>query len=161
GDYRCYSGATDAYNYQPLNLLMTPQERGSLFSQVNYDINDYLSVYGEALYTHTSSGFQIAPLPFDARADDTVISATNYYNPFGTSSGGVDGALPNFLTRMTALGTRRSEVSTQDSLTNAGLKGKISDTGWEWDLNLGYGRKEQEQNIYGYLLSNAMDDAVG
>jgi iron complex outermembrane recepter protein len=160
-DYRCYVGATDAYNYQPLNLLITPQERGSLFTQLNYDFNDYVSMYGEVLYTHTTSGFQIAPLPFDAVADDTVIAANNVYNPFGIAFGGVDGANPNVRVRMEALGTRRSDVSTADALVNAGFRGKVMDTGWEWDTNFAFGRKEQEQNIAGYLLSSQLKNAVG
>ena len=74
---------TDAYNYQPFNLIMTPQERGSIFANYEYDINDAMQLYAEVLYSRTSSGFQIAPLPFDALADDVVISAHSYYNPFG------------------------------------------------------------------------------
>jgi outer membrane receptor protein involved in Fe transport len=159
-DYRCFTSA-DLYNYQPLNLLLTPQERGSLFTQLNYDINDNLTAYGEILYTHTTSGYQIAALPFDATADDTVISANSIYNPFGINFGGVNGVNPNVRVRMLALGTRHSDVSTQDSLANAGLRGKIGSTGWEWDTNFGFGRKDQEQNISGYLLSSSMKNALG
>jgi iron complex outermembrane receptor protein len=56
-DYRCFrtsataAGPADFYNYQPFNLLITPQERGSLFSTINYNVNDSLSVYAEVLYT--------------------------------------------------------------------------------------------------------------
>jgi hypothetical protein len=159
-DFRCFTPG-DAYNYQPFNLLMTPQERGSLFTQINYDVNDYVTIYGEALYTHTTSGFQIASLPFDAVADDTVISANSIYNPFGYDFGGVSGANPAFRMRMEALGTRRSDVSTNDSLVNAGLRGKLFETDWEWDTNFAFGHKEQEQNIDGYLLKSQLENALG
>ncbi len=43
GDYRCFQNS-DAYNYQPLNLLITPQERAGLFTQFNYDFSDYVSL---------------------------------------------------------------------------------------------------------------------
>ena len=33
-DYRCWQNE-DFFNYQPFNLLMTPQERNSLFSFMN------------------------------------------------------------------------------------------------------------------------------
>ena len=155
------SKSADLYNYQPLNLLITPQERGSLFTQLNYDLNDYVSMYGEVLYTHTTSGFQIAALPFDAVQDDTIISANSIYNPFGIDFGGVSGENPNMLMRMEALGTRRSEVSTDDTLVNAGFRGKVLDTGWEWDANFAFGRKEQEQNISGYLLTSQLQNALG
>jgi outer membrane receptor protein involved in Fe transport len=160
-DYRCYAGATDSFNYQPFNLLITPQERGSLFTNLNYDVNDSLSAYAEVLYTHTSSGFVIAPLPFDATQDDTVISANSYYNPFGIDFGGVGGKNPNLLNRFVSLGNRHSSVTTQDALANAGLKGKIADTGWEWDANIGYSHKDQDQDIGGYLLKDKFTQALG
>jgi outer membrane receptor protein involved in Fe transport len=159
-NYRCFQGS-DLYNYQPFNLLITPQERGSLFSNINYNVNDYLTAYGEALYTHTSSGFELASLPFDAVADDTIISAQSVYNPFGTNFGGVEGRFPNFQSRLVSLGDRRSSVTTQDALINGGLKGKIADTGWEWDMNLQYGHKDQLQDISGYLLKDKLAQAVG
>ncbi|HEU4627096.1 MAG TPA: TonB-dependent receptor [Steroidobacteraceae bacterium] len=159
-DYRCFQNS-DLYNYQPFNLLVTPQERGSLFSNINYNLNDYVTAYGEALYTHTRSGFELASLPFDAVADDTIISANNVYNPFGTSFGGVEGNFPNLQTRLVSLGNRRSNVTTQDALVNGGLKGKILDTGWEWDANLQYGHKDQLQDISGYLLKDKLAQAVG
>ena len=159
-DYRCFQ-SSDFYNYQPFNLLITPQERGSLFSTLNYNITDNVTAYGEVLYTHTSSGFQIASLPFDAVADDTIISTNSVYNPFGTDFGGVDGINPNLQTRLVALGNRNSSVSTQDALATAGLKGKLFDTGWEWDVGFAYGRKDQDQNIGGYLLKDKLTQAVG
>ncbi|HVY82047.1 MAG TPA: TonB-dependent receptor [Steroidobacteraceae bacterium] len=158
--YRCFQNS-DLYNYQPFNLLITPQERGSLFSNINYNINDYVTAYGEALYTHTRSGFELASLPFDAVADDTIISQNSIYNPFGTSFGGVEGNFPNFQSRLESLGTRRSNVTTQDALVNGGLKGKILDTGWEWDANFSYGHKDQLQDITGYLLKDKLAQAVG
>ena len=162
-DYRCYVGGDggDAYNYQPFNLLMTGQERGSLFTTLNYNINDNMSAYAEALYTHTSSGAVLAPLPFDAVQDDTVISSNSFYNPFGFDFGGIDGTNQQLQTRLEALGTRHSSVTTQDALANAGLKGKLLDTGWEWDANTSYGRKDQDTNTSGYLLKNSLQQALG
>ena len=37
-DYRCYSGAADAYNYQAVNLIQTPQERTNAFFLGNYQM---------------------------------------------------------------------------------------------------------------------------
>ncbi|MEJ1960220.1 MAG: TonB-dependent receptor [Gammaproteobacteria bacterium] len=159
-DFRCYE-SSDAYNYQPLNLLITPQERGSLFTQFNYDITDYATFYSEVLYTHTTSGFQLAALPFDAVQDDTIISANSIYNPFGFDFGGVSGDNQAMRMRMVALGTRSSDTSTNDAMVNAGFKGKVFDTGWEWDTNFGFGRKDQDQNISGYLLKSQLTNALG
>jgi iron complex outermembrane receptor protein len=159
GDYRCYTGA-DAYNYQPFNLLMTPQERGSLFTILNYDLNDSISLYTEIVYNQTRSGFQIAPLPFDATQDDTVISADSIYNPFGIDFGGIESGNANLRSRLEALGNRQSEVHTNQTLVNAGLRGELPGD-WQWDVNAGLGYMDQDQNISGYLLGPQLKNAVG
>jgi len=159
-DFRCFE-SSDVFNYQPFNLLLTPQERGSVFTELNYNVNDYVTTYGEVLFTHTSSGFELAALPFDAVQDDTIISANSIFNPFGIDFGGIDGINPNVTSRFEELGTRRSEVSTDDLLATLGAKGRIFDTGWNWDTYIGYGRKAQDQNIEGYLLKPNLADAVG
>lgn len=161
-DYRCYDGSTDSFNYQPYNLLITPQERASLFTLANYKINDSLEAYTEIIYNQTRSGFEIAPLPFDAVSDDTIISADNAFNPFGTDFGGVDGINPNLRNRFLALGTRHSEVHTKSTLLNAGLRGDLPMTKtWQWDANVGIGNMAQDQNIDGYLLKPQLAQALG
>ena len=140
---------------------MTPQERGSLFTELNYDFNDNVSTYAEVLFTHTSSGFALASLPFDAVADDTVVSANNIYNPFGTDFGGVDGRTPTSSRDWSRSAPRHSDVSTNDSIVNFGFKGKFLDNKWEWDTNFSYSRKDQDQNISGYLLKNNLQQALG
>jgi outer membrane receptor protein involved in Fe transport len=160
GDYRCYAGGQDAFNYQPFNLLITPQERGSVFTIANYDLNDSISLYTELVYNQTRSGFQIAPLPFDATSDDTVLSAQSIYNPFGIDFGGIETGNSNFLTRLLALGNRESEVHTNQTLVNAGARGELPG-GWQWDFNAGLGYMDQDQNIGGYLLGPQLKNAVG
>ena len=159
-NYHCFTGA-DAYNYQPFNLLITPTERTSMFTMLNYKISDEIEAYGEVVYNRTRSGFQLASLPFDANADDIVISANNAYNPFGYDFGGVDGLNPNFLTRLEALGNRRSDVDTDSILGNVGVRGDIGDTTWQWDLGAQLGRMNQDQNVSGYLLKPQLQNALG
>jgi iron complex outermembrane receptor protein len=159
-DYHCF-GSDDAYNYQPFNLLITPQERSSVFTMLNYELGEGMEAYGELLYNRTRSGFQLAPLPFDANADDIIISADNAYNPFGIDFGGVLVGGPAFRTRMEALGTRKSSVDTDDILANAGLRGDIGSTSWKWDAGVQLGRKNQDQNISGYILRSDLQNAVG
>jgi iron complex outermembrane receptor protein len=162
-DYRCYTGA-DAFNYQPYNLNITPQERGALFTKVNYKINDYAEAYGQVMYNHTHSGFQIAPLPFDSNSDTVVISKNSIYNPFGIDLGGgvaVGGANPNYTLRMTSLGDRRSDTASSSMIANTGVKGTIFGTGWNYDANVAYNRLDQTANVYGYLLNAQLQTAVG
>jgi outer membrane receptor protein involved in Fe transport len=168
-DYRCFVNSgneNDFYNYQPFNLILTPQERGSLFTLANYKINDSVETYLEFLYNRTSAGWQIAALPFDSRADNVVISADSIYNPFGVDLGGSDpkpdGSLnPNALWRLTQLGNRAASFTTATSQTTVGVRGDLLSTGWTWDASLGYGRSDQDRNIDGYLLTDALSRATG
>ena len=70
-DYRCFqSGPKMTFNFQPINLLTTPVERTSFFGKGNYKINDSVEAYSSVTFTHSHSGFQEAPLPFDSLNDN-------------------------------------------------------------------------------------------
>ena len=160
-DYRCYNSPADNFNYQPLNLLTTPVERSSFFGKANYKINDWVEAYATATYTHSHSGFHLAPLPFDSVADNIVLSKDSIYNPFGTDFGGNSGANPDFTLRTFLFGSRQSDTTSDGSDFNGGVKGDISDTGWKWDANVTYSRLQQHANISGYYFGSKLSAAVG
>jgi iron complex outermembrane receptor protein len=168
-NYHCFANS-DFYNYQPFNLLITPSERSSFFTMLNYKINDKVEAYGEVLYSRTTAGFNLASLPFDANADDTIISAQSYYNPFGDrffgagnglAFGGVEGLNPNMQTRLEALGSRRSEAETESTIGNLGLRGQFGSSSWQWDAGAQLGHMGQNVNISGYLLGPQLAQALG
>jgi outer membrane receptor protein involved in Fe transport len=159
-DYHCYTNAGDSYNFQPFNLLMTPQERSSLFTFGTFELHENVEAYADVIYSSTRSRSIIAPLPFDATQDDTTISANSVYNPFGTDFGGILGLNPNVRVRLEALGNRETSFNTDSIVANAGLRGALPKD-WEWDLNVGYGRMDQDRNVGGYLFAPALRQAVG
>ncbi len=163
-DYRCRSVAThpeDNFNFQPFNLILTPQERGALFSNVNYTFNDYVEAYAEVLYNRTRSGFQIAPLPFDTQADNVVISKYSLYNPFGLNFGGLTSGFGNATVRAKQLGDRFSETTSDTKLLYTGLRGKLPTLNWDWTLGINYGRLDQEAGISGYFFLPLAKQAFG
>jgi outer membrane receptor protein involved in Fe transport len=163
-NYRCFNdgGANDDhYNYAPLNYLVTPQERGSVFSKFNYKINDNFETYGSVLYNRTHSGFQEAALPFDSVDDNVVISNASIYNPFGISFGGNSGVNPDAEWRLVGLGPRNSDTTSNTIEGTWGFKGNIADSGWTWDLNGTYGRLDQHALIQGYFFASGLQNALG
>jgi iron complex outermembrane recepter protein len=160
-NYRCYAGATDSYNYEPLNLLTTPVERLSFFSKANYKINDDLEAYSTVTQTHTHSGYHAAPLPFDSLSDNVVLSKDSIYNPFGIDFGGNSGANPDFSLRLTSVGPRLSDTASDGTNFNGGVKGSIPTINWTWDLNLTYSRLQQHAIYHGYYFGNLLQNAVG
>jgi iron complex outermembrane receptor protein len=166
-DYRCFNNSgpnDDHFNFQPYNLNVTPQERASFFTKLNYEVNDYVTTYANFIYNHTHSAAQLAPLPFDANADQIIISKNNIYNPFGTDFGGgtlVGGANPNFELRLAGVGNRYFDSNSNSVMSNVGVRGKIWNTGWEFDANVAYNQLNQAQNTSGYLFFNQLQNAVG
>ena len=90
GTYHHFS-SDDRFNFAPLNLLLTPNKRKSLFTSVSYDATDNLQLHAKALYNSRESANQAAPEPIFVGPDagtgglaDTIsISKLNPYNPFG------------------------------------------------------------------------------
>ena len=162
GDYRCYKTA-DSYNYQAVNLLLTPQERTGLFVVGNYQLTDSVQVYLDAFHNKTVSNFAIAPLPFDARSDAVEISADNYYNPFGVNFGPGDGTTADqqFLSRFTSLGQRRGYYSTTVDQAALGFKGGFGDSSWQWDVAYIYGKYDQPNYSKGYVYYEGLRQALG
>ena len=140
GTYHNWSSA-DRFNFAPLNLLLTPSKRKSVFASVRYDVNDSVSLHAKALYNNRESANQAAPEPIfvgpfagtGGIADGIMISALNPYNPFGIDL--VPGQNLGWITkRPIELGPR---VFTQDVDTwyvNLGLDGKFGEsTSWNVD----------------------------
>ena len=169
-DYRCYNGATDSYNYQLLNLVITPQERTNAFFKGDYQLTDNVQAYMEVFHNSTTSASAIAPLPFDALNDGVIISKDSMYNPFGvdfgpstantTPSGG--SAQYQFLTRWVGDGQRSTHFSTKTDQGIFGLRGSIGQTSWQWDANYNYGHVSSLGQTFGDLIyNNQFKQAVG
>ena len=88
---RAFTSA-DKFNFAPLNYLVTPNERTSVYTQAHYDLADNLTFNTMAIYNNRVSQQQLAPSPlfFGAGGTNFVngqtisVSKLNPYNPFGT-----------------------------------------------------------------------------
>jgi len=60
GAFRPFQVPGDLYNYGPLNFYQRPNERWTAGSFINYDINEHLTAYGEAMFSRNTSAAQIA-----------------------------------------------------------------------------------------------------
>ncbi len=167
-DYRCYSGATDSYNYQAVNYDLTPQERTNAFFKGDYQLTDNVQVFANFFHNKTTSNSALAALPFDAFSDGVVISKDSMYNPFGidfgpstnnaTANGGY--AQYNFLTRWTGVGQRQGHVTTTTDQGTIGLRGGIGS--WNWDAEYSYGHFSQQVHTLGdFIYNTQFKQAVG
>ncbi|MBN6149738.1 TonB-dependent receptor [Xanthomonas sp. AmX2] len=162
--YHCYNAAADSYNYQPFNLLQTPQERTNAFLIGSFRFNDHVEGYVNSYFSKTSSASIIAPIPMFANGDNFLVSSASYYNPFGLNFGtdrAAGRSYNDFNTRATGLGNRRYEYNTYNFQINPGLRGSFGDSSWQWDANVNYGRVKQKSTNYGFLNYAAFNAAVG
>jgi len=145
-DYHCFvnngtaTTPSDKYNYAAVNLLMTPQERTTLFLNGTYHLTDNVDVYLEGVHNKTQSGFQLAPDPLTT-AGGWVISKDNLYNPFGIDFASGSPPLRAAGLRLVAAGNRAAKTNNVTDQFSAGLKGHfgIFDQDWNWELGSDYG----------------------
>jgi len=150
-DYHCFvnngtaTTPSDKYNYAAVNLLMTPQERTTLFLNGTYHLTDNVDVYLEGVHNKTVSGFQLAADPLTTGAGGLIVSADSVYNPFGLQFGGLlpDGVTPGRTAglRLVAAGNRAAKTNNVHDQFSAGFKGHfgIFDQDWNWELGTSYG----------------------
>ncbi len=164
-----FTGA-DRFNYAPYNLLLTPQERTSLFSQGRVRIGGGVEAYVRGVYQMRKSINQAAPEPIflgpgagtGGIADSVSIDASNPYNPFGQTLDA--GGNLVFVARRPVEGGPR--VFTQDVDTRyvaAGLTGDLGVFGraLAWDLNLVAASNRAKQIVTGSYNIRHIANAVG
>ena len=136
-NYHCFTSA-DLYNYAPVNLVLTPQERSSAWINGLYHLTDNVDVYLDTWHNKTSSAFQLAPAIIST-GGGLDISADSYYNPFKSEF--VAGTGLDFRLRAVAAGPRAAHNSTVTDQIHTGFKGTFSvfDQTWNWDAGFGYG----------------------
>lgn len=69
GVSRPYVGATDSYNYAPVNYLMVPQERFLLGGYGEYEISEGLTAYAEVTFVNNRVENELAPTPITQNVD--------------------------------------------------------------------------------------------
>jgi outer membrane receptor protein involved in Fe transport len=77
GNIRPYVGATDQYNFGPLNYFQRPSDRTTAAAFAHYDLSDAARVYAELNFHDDSTVAQIAPSGIFFAGQDLVIRAEN------------------------------------------------------------------------------------
>lgn len=170
GDYRCYNGASDAYNYQAFNYIVVPQKRTNAFVMGSYNLTDNITAFANAFYNRTESTSSnaantVAVSAPSATSPGFSIAADNPINPFGvTFSKGIIPGQPNsgydFRVRLTAAGLRLQEFTTKTGQFNAGLRGNFGQSSWTWDAAVNYGHTERTLVNTAQVVRSQLNEAV-
>ncbi len=156
--YHNWSNA-DRFNFAPLNLLLTPSQRKSIWTGITYDASDDVQMYLKGMFNNRTSTNQAAPEPIFAGpyagtggiADTINVSRLNPYNPFGidlcaapeaptsTVCPGGPGFVPNFgwvTRRPIEAGPRIFNQDVDTWYFSGGFRGTLHlYEGFSWDLN--------------------------
>ncbi|CAD7732591.1 Vitamin B12 transporter BtuB [Xanthomonas hydrangeae] len=164
GDFHCYNASADSYNYQPFNLLQTPQKRTNAFLLGTYRFTDNVEGYVNTWFSKTESASIIAPIPIFSNGDNILVSSQSYYNPFGANFGtdrSTGTSYNDLNTRATVLGNRSYQYNTYNFQISSGLRGRFGDSSWQWDANFNYGKVKQKSINNGFLDYATFNQAIG
>lgn len=158
GDYHCFNGVDDKYDYMTAMLLQTPQERTSGFFKGTYHLNNNIDVYLTAIHNKTQSSSTNAPNVYSSGSyNGTFISKDSYYNPFGVDFSRIDGSQYN--SRLYPAGLRSSLYNNSSDSIYAGLRGAFStfQKDWTWTAGARYGHTS---TVASYLGLTSMPTIV-
>ncbi len=164
------------YNINADQMNLPKTERYNWFNQVEFDLSDRLTAFGEFSYYDSFTDFRRSPLPYSSGADrPLILSAGNPYNPFGsrfyhpTGAPNADGTArltgnPETVrimnVRIMDMGHERVEIDTDIYRILGGLRGKLGDT-WSWEGAAYYTRARTTDEVQNALRETALLAAAG
>ncbi|MBJ6982454.1 MULTISPECIES: TonB-dependent receptor [unclassified Luteimonas] len=162
-NWRNYAG-TDAYNFAPLNYLVTPQERKSIFGRASLALTDNTSAFVTATYNNRRSEQLLAAMPIvlgtgpgaGVQARTVSISEFSLYNPFGEP-------VSRIQRRANETGGRSFAQNVDTFGFNGGLEGSLERWGKfiTWDAGFNYARNDQNDTTNGLFNIPALRQALG
>lgn len=126
----------DKFPFPLYTPAIRPSERWSIFGNANYKLfEETLDFFAETFYAHSFSQNQLAPTPMSNGSAGFAIPASNYYNPFGVP-------ITSWGYRFVELGPRVDNVDKDALRFVGGLRGKISETSWGWEVAITYSEEK-------------------
>jgi iron complex outermembrane recepter protein len=170
---RPYVGATDAYNFGPLNYYQRPDERYTAGAFLNYELAKGAEAYAELMFMDDRSVAQIAPsgafFPAVELNCDNPFLSPSMVQEFCTAGGlGPDELTTIFPGRRNVEGGgRQDDIGHEAYRVVLGMRGDITDA-WRYDAYYQHG-KTQRSSTYlndfsitrlGRALQVRIDDRV-
>jgi len=154
GGVRPYVGATDAYNFGPLNYLQRPSQMYGFNAQAHYDINDKVRVYEEFGFHNYSTDAQVAPggIFFGVRATiagDNPMLSDAWRTALGLTNSPTSKVTVNIGKRNVEGGPRIDSINDNSFREVLGVKGEINN--WSYDVFGQYARVSHSESNTNYF----------
>ncbi|VAW05989.1 TonB-dependent receptor [hydrothermal vent metagenome] len=159
GEALPWDNVNDRFNYAPDNFIQLPQDRWLVSAQAHYDINDNVTFYSNAIFTHNRSDTELAPTPAFLGSLEVDVDSPYFAPDTQAILAGVDTdgdgffALPFIGRRMVENGSRQGINTRVGFQVTTGFKGAIDDN-WSYDTYYSYARVDRTQ-----LLNNDVSDS--
>ncbi|MBM0104822.1 TonB-dependent receptor [Steroidobacter sp. S1-65] len=151
GGLRPYAGATDAYNFGPLNFYQRPDERYTAGLFMDLDVGESQTVYSEFMFMKDRSVAQIAPSgifnqEFTVPCNHPYFTADEqqvFCQQFGLSAApdSTDTVNIRIGKRNVEGGPRKSDITHEAFRAVVGLRGQLTDA-WSYDAYGQFGQTE-------------------
>jgi iron complex outermembrane recepter protein len=182
-EFRGFSGATDQYNFGPLNHYLRPDTRYSLGAMGHYELAPFADLYTQLMFTDVRSVAQIAPggifigdtstincdNPFLSATQaetigcgDPALAASTTINPATGQPFLADpNRVPMYIGRRNVEGGGRQQDFHNSSFRGLiGSRGDIAE-GWTYDASVQFSRTSATQRTLNYFslpkINNALD----
>ena len=169
GDFHTY-GPNDAFNYQPYNHLVTPNERINVFAKGEYDVTDNVMFRALASFNNRQSQGRAAPVPlfFGVEGglgfymENYLWPADHPFNVFGTDLEGNTTGI--FVTkRPTEAGPRIFNQDVDTWYLSGGFDGEftVGDRDMYWDVTAIWSENNARQTQLNQFNARALNTALG
>ncbi len=153
----------DSYNHAPGNLLITPQERTSVFADAGLNITDNIRFKTTVTYNERESEQILAAMPIvlgraapGTNGANIVISADNIYNNTGRD-------IDYIQYRANETGGRIYKQNVKTYGFNGAFEGdfEVGSRFWNWEAGMFYGKNDQTDITTGFFNISALRQALG
>ncbi len=124
------------YDYGSDQYLSDRETQGNLAGNAHFDVNDHLTLYASAYYTHKNTQTQLSGQPVTGNPNTGQQFDIPQGNPFAEALG-IDEPLTS-LRRTTDFGVRDTNTGTDTWQATAGARGNIVGN-WDYDAYFTYG----------------------
>jgi len=150
-DPRCPSGNVDGpfctFDFAPYVTLIPEVERLGMALSGEYEINDSINLFANAMFTHSDSRRDLAPT-----GDAFLVAPDNPNNIF-------PGEPVLSIYRLLEIGSRRDEFETDFYNLVGGLNGVAGD--WDWEVGGGWGKVDTTvTGENGYPIYDAVQEQI-
>lgn len=159
-----------SYNFNPDNLLQTPQEKYTATVLTDYKITDAVSFFSRISVANSRVDTVSAPTgtffnPFQLNVNNPFLSAADQAALAGLDAIEADAAQNDGLVdiafgrRLTELGNRISKYENMTMQFEAGLRGNLSEK-FDWELFVEEGKTARSQNLLNDISGKAIQQSM-